>query len=65
MRNGTYSLKMKDHPEIFAYKRANENSSLYIICSFADQDIPFSLSDLGLSKEEEKCLSCAKLLLSN
>lgn len=65
LRNGTYSLKMKDHPEIFAYKRANENSSLYIICSFADQDIPFSLSDLGLSKEEEKCLSCAKLLLSN
>lgn len=64
LRDGTYTLLLEDHPQIFAYKRTDGSDTLYVICSFADGTIPFSIQDLPLSNQEKSNLNHAQLLLS-
>ena len=45
LQEGTYQLIDADHPSVFAYTRTLGDDQLIIVCSFAEQQIPYSLPD--------------------
>lgn len=49
---GDFNLVYKDHPQVFAYERANKEENILVVCNFSDQELTFQ--DEVLNKYLEK-----------
>lgn len=56
---GDFHLLWPDHPDLFAYTRANEEQTLLILCNYSDEAVPLPREGLPFALEE------AELLLTN
>lgn len=41
--DGTFTMYLKEDPNIFAYKRENEHESLIFVCNFYENEVDFTL----------------------